>query len=467
MRMKMVRMIQQLRAIQQKQKQSSPSLVASLPVDSTPATAPKTFATAAFISAILLTILISGSVVHSAYVLSKDCTIISLRGQRITVVEGQEFSFTLSPYISGCDLPGCKIYQSDNFVCKNNPWCKTCSLFQGPFSENIIQLGIWLLSDINVTAPGASCKIGNTSVGDEFPASCLIRNNHASDMEQYILRVVVFDESRPGYLGSSVDLIQMIQLGAVVKIVAGQIDPLSSKLSWAESPSVYHPGDTIKLTVALKDSYGNTVGAKTGRSDLNYLWNVTIVDSQTNSSSYPDFDLSIDQNGYHNISFIADKAGSQSVYVSHDNKKVGGISLSFYVFVGMSSSDRSASDHEVDPQARWAERVVCWCTDCRGLVRRQLRHVLQHETDRGRCLDAPSDGFHGPRVASDADLIRSPNYSASSDEGEDMGSSSCSTRHGRILSRLRRHCDARGLLDTNSGSIGMETAKDFELPSAL
>lgn len=70
-------------------------------------------------------------------------------------------------------------------------------------------------------------------------------------------------------------------------------------------------------------------------------------------------------------------------------------------------------------------------------------------------------------MASAQDFVRSPDYSASSDEGENAGSASHSTRHGRILSRLRRRCAAGGLLGACSGTIDMETTNDFELPSAL
>ena len=48
-----------------------------------------------------------------------------------------------------------------------------------------------------------------------------------------------------------------------------------------------------------------------------------------------------------------------------------------------------------------------------------------------------------------------------------MGSSSHSTCHGRIFPRLRRRCNAGGLLGACSTMIDTETTGDLELPTTL
>ena len=156
--------------------------------------------------------------------LSKDCTKISLKGRRITVIEGKPFNFFLQPYIVDCDNPGCKTYYDRELVCDTSPNCKSCSMYKGPFSPDRIQVGIWLLSDIHVRAPGSSCSIGSTPtalVRGSYPVSCVIKNRYASNVYQYLLRVIVIDSTKPNDLGSPADLLAMIGFGATIMVAAG------------------------------------------------------------------------------------------------------------------------------------------------------------------------------------------------------------------------------------------------------
>ncbi|KAI5074658.1 hypothetical protein GOP47_0010619 [Adiantum capillus-veneris] len=290
------------------------------------------------LSIILFHLLLTGTVVDSGYKLSKDCTRISLAGRKITAIEGQPFNFGLKAYNTDCDNVGCKSYYGQVLVCSTNSVCKSCNIYTGPFASSRIQVGIWLLSDIYTSAPGATCTITGilTAPPDRsYPVSCVIKNNHASDVYQYLLRVVVLDESNPSDLGNPADLQSMIGLGATIKVVAGVIDPLSSSIYWANKLQDYYAGDNLELTVALKDQFGNVVSEKTGLSDLDYPWNVTVVDTRTNILSFPSFDVIIDRDGYHNISFLANQVGPQSVSISNNGRIVGGYSLPFNVKTGM------------------------------------------------------------------------------------------------------------------------------------
>ena len=83
-----------------------------------------------------------------------------------------------------------------------------------------------------------------------------------------------------------------------------------------------------------RDQFGNVVSEKTGRTDLSYPWNVTVVNLQTNATTYPNFDIFIDRNGYHNLTFVADQLGPQKVYISSNGKIFGRSSLTFTVITG-------------------------------------------------------------------------------------------------------------------------------------
>jgi hypothetical protein len=120
-------------------------------------------------------------------------------------------------------------------------------------------------------------------------------------------------------------------------LYVGEVDPDTSSIVWADASTIYYPGERIKISVSPRDRFGNLVSEKTGRTDLSYPWNLTVVNLETNARSYPSFDVFIDHSGQHNVSFVADQIGRQKVYIISNGKIFGHSALPFTVITGPST----------------------------------------------------------------------------------------------------------------------------------